>query len=117
MEQRLSKSEIKILKYLSSDKGRAHSFGQDTTREVLSTQLTKSSGTVEDYVRNLEKLGLIERSKSLTNENDYFSITTSGETYLEHNHSDLISKIIWSIVVPVAVSFLTSAVLYFVFGK
>lgn len=116
MNDRLSKSENGILEYLNSFSGRMDSISRTTTKEVLATKFKLNSFEISDYLNRLLDLNFIESRNAYDTGLVYYQITTFGKDYLEFKTSDHKNKIIWSILVPIGVSVVTSIILKIILG-
>ncbi|ATF73052.1 MULTISPECIES: hypothetical protein [Bacteria] len=111
MNERLSKNELEILKYLSSRQGFYESAMSLTTVESLAIKFQIDSFELRDCIKHLTEIRFIEE-KTEKNENDevkkYYAPTTQGKNYLEFLETDHQEKLKWSIQVPIAVAVVTT---------
>jgi len=111
MNERLSKNELSILRYLSTSQGSFDSTMSLTTVESLAIKFRIGSHELKDCIRHLTEIRFIEE-KTETNENDdikkYYAATTQGKNYLEFLETDHQEKLKWSIQVPIAVAVVTT---------
>ena len=111
MNDRLSKKELEILRYLSSRQGFYESAMSLTTVESLAIKFQIDSFELRDCIKHLTEIRFIEE-KTEKNENDdvkkYYASTTQGKNYLEFLETDHQEKLKWSIQVPIAVAVVTT---------
>jgi len=111
MNDRLSKKELEILRYLSSRQGFYESAMSLTTVESLAIKFQIDSFELRDCIKHLTEISFIEE-KTEKNENDdvkkYYASTTQGKNYLEFLETDHQEKLKWSIQVPIAVAVVTT---------
>lgn len=111
MNDRLSKKELEILRYLSSRQGFYESAMYLTTVESLAIKFQIDSFELRDCIKHLTEIRFIEE-KTEKNENDdvkkYYASTTQGKNYLEFLETDHQEKLKWSIQVPIAVAVVTT---------
>ena len=108
MNERLSKNELEILRYLSSRQGFYESAMSLTTVESLAIKFQIGTSEIKDYISHLMEVGFIKEDFENNDSKKYYSATTQGKNYLEFLETDHQEKIKWSIQVPIAVAVLTT---------
>lgn len=76
------------------------------TTEVIADHLSISVNEAAYMVSHLINLGLLSDGKVL----DGLHITPKGHQYLSAIHTQLVSKLIWNVVVPIIVAYITAKI-------
>lgn len=105
----LTKNETKILKYLIRPIWKWNKPG--ITRYVLKNKFSMSDSDIDDLVDRLLEYNLIKEydEESILYKNE-IQITTFGRECLNLKKEIYKSKILWSIIVPIGISFITSLI-------
>ncbi|MGL4391430.1 MAG: hypothetical protein ACRCTN_11065 [Carnobacterium maltaromaticum] len=108
IENDLSKSEIRILKYMWHPVLKMNV--PFITSESLKSKNKIDSSMVDHCLQTLTSLGYIEVDEFSNN----YKITPSGRTFLEKHNSKFKSKVFWSLFVPFITALITSLTTAFV---
>lgn len=107
MENEFSTTEIKVLNFLIHNNGLDRFY---VTEEVIQLQFDLTPNMAKHCLENLLNFNLAKLD-TIFSDAKYYKITEQGRLYLEKRSHNLKSKIVWSIIVPIAVSAITSLII------